>query len=579
MKNLKRLFGAFLALVLMVSCEEEDNLDPIGQWELEAPALLTTSQNITLDEDLPVQPISFNWDPAISSERYQVRYTVVIDTAGSENYTTPLLSKTSANGGKDTQVSFTASEIDLALSYAGYQADSDAELEVAVLAKSIDKMATDSQQITVHRFESEYKPQQLYLSGTATEGGSDITQAIPLRALENADGNLTYNFETYTHLEAGESFMLYSNQQIPAHTYGGSEGELVKNGEPIKVEETGEYRLSADLENNTYSLMKIDYLSIVGDVIPNGWGGDEELEYHGNGVWQGQMYLQTPEAGQGGFLFRLNGDWGYLFKRITGTQNQLYMESQAGTAGITIEDIPLALAGNYNITVDLTGDTYTYSLEADQTSNPPSETPEALFLLSGGETVATFQKEGDVFSLASFVPLQAEVAYQLNSKEDGSGTAYTLGAPIGETSSPDADAVVGNITILEGEGDVLVAKDQAYQLIFNFSTGMANWKYYNIKLFHWDDASGDWDGRDEFLMTYEHPLQFTLTQELQAGYAMKFNSPWEVEFGADDPSAMSGTMTNGGGANFQNISTPGTYKVHIEVSDDYETGTYEFIAE
>ncbi|MDT0642782.1 SusE domain-containing protein [Zunongwangia sp. F363] len=579
MKNLKILFGAFLALVLMVSCEEEDNLDPIGQWDLDAPLLTSAQETIILDEDLPSKPVTFNWEPAVSSERYQVRYTVVIDTAGSENYGTPLLSKVSENGGKDTQVSFTASEIDLALSYAGYGADSDAELEVAVLARSIDKIATDAQNITVHRFETEYKPQQLYLSGTATEGGNEMAQAIPMRAMENADGNLTYQFEAYTHLEAGESFRLYSNQQMPAHVYGGSEGELVKNGDPITVEETGEYRLTADLENHTYNLLKIDYLSVVGDVIPNGWGGDEALEYQGNGVWQRQMYLQTPESGQGGFVLRLNGNWEYLLKRIAGTQNQLYMESQAGDAGVSVEDIPLASAGNYTVTVDLSGDTYTYSLEADQTSTPPSDTPEALYLLANGEIVATFQKDGDVFSSGSFLPLQAEVAYQLNSAEDGSGTSYTLDGAIGETSNPDGDVVNGNLAILEGEGDVMVARDQAYQLKLDFSTGMANWKHYNIKLFHWDEAGGGWDSRDEFLMTYVHPLQYTTTRNLEAGYAMKFNSPWEVQLGADDPTAMSGTMTNNGGSNFQNITTSGTYEVNIEVSENYETGTYEFITQ
>ena len=578
MKTLKILLCAFLALSLW-SCEEEDNLDPIGEWELAQPMIQTVPETLVLDEGSPAEKIEFNWDPAISSEDYQVRYTVVIDTLGSEDYESPILSKISENGGKDTKVSFSASEIDLALSYAGYQANTNAALEVAVLATSIDKMATDVQEIAIKRFETEYKPQQLYLTGPATEAGTDPSQAVPMRALMNADGNLTYKFEAYTHLEAGENFKIRSNPQMPAHVYGGSDGALVKNGSPLSVSEAGEYKVTVDLEADTYEFKKVDYLSIVGDVIPNGWGGDEALEYVGDGVWQRQMYLQTPEGGTGGFVFRLNGDWGYLFKRIAGTQNQLYMESQADAAGIVVEDIPLTSAGNYIVTVDLSGDTYTYSLEVDQTTTPPSETPESLFLLANGETVATFEKDGDSFSTNSFVPLQAEVAYQLNSAADGSGTSYILDGTIGQTENPEGDAVVGNLAILEGEGSIAVARDQAYTLSLDFSSGMANWKYYNIKLFHWDDANGAWDSRNEFLMTYVHPFTFTTTQELEAGYAMKFNSPWEVQFGADDPTAMSGTMTNNGGANFENITTSGVYTVNIEVSEDYATGTYEFISE
>ena len=578
MKKLKILFCAFLALSFW-SCEEEGNLDPIGEWELAQPVFQAVPETLVLDENSPAEEIIFNWDPAISSEDYQVRYRVVIDTPGSEDYSSPILSKVSENAGKATTVGFSASEIDLALSYAGYQADSNVEVAVAVMAMSIDKVASDVQEITIQRFASEYKPEQLYLTGPATEAGVDLSQAIQMRALKNPEGNLTFKFEAYTHLEAGENFSIISNRQMPAHIYGGNEGELIKNGDPLSVSEAGEYWVTVDLEADSYELKKVDYLSIVGDVIPNGWGGDEALEYQGDGVWQRQMYLQTPEGDTGGFLFRLNGDWGYLFKRISGTQNKLYMESQAGEAGIEIEDIPLASSGNYIVTVDLSGDTYTYSLEVDQSTNPPSETPEFLFLLADGETVATFDKDGDVFTINSFVPLQAEVSYQLNSAEDGSGTSYIVDGTIGETQNPEGDAVVGNLAILEGEGSITVARDQAYKLSFDFSSGMANWKYYNIKLFHWDEAGGGWDNRNEFLMTYVHPLQFTTTQELEAGYVLKFNSPWEVQFGADDPTAMSGTMTNNGGSNFENITTSGVYTVNITVTEDYSTGTYEFVSE
>ena len=119
MKKINLLFCTLLALIALVSCEEE-NLDPIGEWELSAPAILSGETNLVLDEETPSEVFSFSWDPAVSSERYQVRYAVVLDTVGSTDYSTPVLRKTSGNGGKDTSISFTASEIDLALSYAGF---------------------------------------------------------------------------------------------------------------------------------------------------------------------------------------------------------------------------------------------------------------------------------------------------------------------------------------------------------------------------------------------------------------------------------------------------------------------------
>lgn len=577
MKKIKILFCAFLALGLF-SCEEEENMDPVGQWELSDPLLNLEDNTIPLNEELPTETFTFNWDPAISSVRYQVRYTVVIDTLGTENYNSPILSKSSANGGKATNVTFTAAEIDLALSYSGYSANEGAEVVMAVIASSIDKQTTDSQEVTITRFATEYLPNQLFISGAATESGSDISSAVALRALTDANGDLTHRFEAYTHLEAGEDFKIYSSRQLPAHVYGGNDGTLEKNGSALQVSESGEYRVTVDLQEETYDLMKIEKLSIVGDVIPGGWGGDAPLEYVGNGVWQNEMYLSVPESGQGGYLFRLNGDWGYLFKRISNTQNKLYMESQAESAGISIEDLTLTAAGNYIVTVTLAGDNYTYELARNQTSTPPSETPDELYLLADGTRFATFEKDGDVFTSGDYLPLQEGITYELNSSEDGTGTSYSLEGLIGETSNPDGDAVTGNVNIIESEEGIGVAKDQAYLLNFDFSTGVLSWKYYNIKLFHWNEDGG-WDDRNEFLMTYVHPHQFTTTQELEAGYAMKFNSPWDVQFGADDPQAMTGTMTNNGGSNFQNITTSGIYNVEIEVTSDYSTGTYQFGSE
>jgi hypothetical protein len=68
-----------------------------------------------------------------------------------------------------------------------------------------------------------------------------------------------------------------------------------------------------------------------------------------------------------------------------------------------------------------------------------------------------------------------------------------------------------------------------------------------------------------------------VTADLKAGYLMKFNSQWDVQFGADDPSALSGTMTNNGGQNFDNLTVDGNYTATIVVSDDYQTGTYQFV--
>ncbi|HIB37203.1 SusE domain-containing protein [Mesonia sp.] len=560
----------------LISCENDDNLAPVGNWELSEPSLISPDdgEEILLQEDRANETFYFEWEKAVSTAGFQVRYELQIDTLGSENHDSPIISMKSDNNGKATTASIQASDLDLALSYAGYSANESSELEWTVVAICQDTRTYATRTFNVMRFENEYVPSQLFLSGTATEAGTDIAMAIPMRHLENASGEATYIFEVYTSLEAGQTFKLYSKQELPAHQYGGGEGVIEKNGSAIAVEESGQYRITVNLNDHTYSLWKIENWSIVGNIIPNGWGGDEPLEYIGNGIWEKTMFLTVPNGENGGFLFRANHDWGYLLKRIQGTSNEVYMESQAGDAGIDIEDIPLNNSGEFTVTLDLSGDTYTYNLESNLSA--PSETPSSLFLLENGTSIAEFSLDQDTFT-SEYLPLQAGMSYSLNSAQDGSGTSYFTSNIIGATDSPDGDSVASGISFVEGEGEFSVDHDQAYKLSFNFATGSGSWQYYNIKLFHWQN----WEDRNEFLMTYVHPMQFTTTQNLEAGYNLKFNSPWDVQFGTPDGgdnSLMSGALINGGG-DLNPITQSGSYEANLTVDATYTNATFEFVAQ
>lgn len=570
-----RHINIIIAMALLLagwSCTKQDNLEPEGNWELSEPSIISPSGNsaIVLNETTPNETIAFSWNPASSTAGYGVYYSVVIDTLGSDNFDSPILEVNSGNGGKDLSLIITYSELNEALSLAGYPANSEAKVTWAVVATCLSKSSYEAGDLTITRFATEIIPTQLFISGDATENGTDLSQGIPLRRLNDLDGQASNKFELYTSLLANKTYKFYSQQSMPAHQYGGSDGTLVKSGDAITAEEDGQYRISVDLDDNTYSLFKIDKWSVVGSPINGGWGGDEPLEYQGGGVWKASIELIDV----GGFVFRANGDWGYLMKRVVGTENTVIMELQATDQGLSYEDIPSDETGTFIFTLDLSAGAYIYTIEREPGAGP-IPTPDKLFLLADGTMLHEFTKDADTYSSVIYFALQSGVTYTLNSADDGSGTSYTIDSNIGATDAPGGDKVAGTVKLTEESGTIAVDYDQAYLLSFDFSTAKLTWIYYNLKLFHWSD----WDTRDEFVMTYIHPYTFTVTASLTAGYEMKFNSPWDVEFGADDPFAMSGTMTNKGGSNFTNIVSDGTYKATIVVADDYETGNYEFISQ
>lgn len=575
MKNLYIKVIFLLALIIgFGACEEEDNLQTEGLWELSTPTIVgpTNNASIVLDETKPNELITFNWTAATSSVGYGVTYAVLIVDTETKNYENPIAEITVNNGGKDLSATISYVDLDLALSYAEYPANTLVNVTFAVVAKSLSKSQIVESNLSVTRFMNEYIPQQLFLSGTGTEQGTNLSAAISFKRLNNSEGVASNKYELYTSLTAGNSFELYSEQSLPAHRFGGSDGNLQKNGNPITVEEDGTYRISVDLDANIYSIFKIEKWSVVGSPIINNWGGDEPLTYIGAGIWQATIeFVET-----GGFLFRANGDWGYLLKRIKGTANSLVMESQSASQGLSYEDIPSEIKGTMIVTLDLSSNAYTYTLEKAPSTAEPLVTPETLFLFVNNSMVEELTKNEAVFKSSSYIPLQVTDEVTVNTMADGTGESYTISTKIGATDTPDQIKVSVNSDLTAGNEGIQVEKAQAYSVSLDFANAKFNWTYYNIFLYQWDEINQKWDDRDEFLLTYVHPFTFTTTANLYANFDMKFFSPWDNEFGADDPSELTGTMTNKGGSNFRNIKTDGSYNVTITVTNDFSTGTYDF---
>lgn len=572
----------FLLAGLLVSwsCGEDSNMEEVGNWQITAPTLSTPTADATvvLDESAPSEEFTFNWEPATTSNKFVIGYTFHLVKAGDE-VSDALITVVPGAGGKDRTIKLTADQIDYALWTECHAPGEAVELEWVVVAKAIEKEAVASRAITISRYETERMPESLVITGAATEAGDDLANAISMRTRTNADDEVTGIFDVYTTLTEGETFVFRDQANESSKIFGGGEGTLEGCGEAIVAPETAVYRVVADLNSNTYNFLKIDRWSLVGDAVPGGWGGDVPLAYVGDGVWQAEVDFQYPYDGAG-FIFRANGDWSYIIKQVRGTvaddgkSGSVIMESEAGAAGVEIDDSRIGDTGVHIVTLNLRD--YTFSVVPKpvdpgdnqavigKTANPEAdvvtgnfvlgeyEMPETLFLLSGGQLVAELTKDGETFK-SKYLPLQASKTYVLNSAADGSGTTYN------------------NV----GDGQIAVDHDQAYSLTVDFSTGKLAWKHYNLKLFHWDDPNGGWDARQELLTTYKHPYTFEVTGTLTAGFDSKFISPWEVQFGTSG-TALTGTMTNGG-ANYKGIPQNGSYKATIIVNDDFSEGEYSFV--
>jgi len=574
MKQIYKLVSLLLMVAVAWSCGEDDNMDAVGGWTIAEPALTAPAANaaIALNEATPAAKTRFEWSAAVASNKFVVSYAVVLVPAEATTFDNPLLSITPGNAGKDLFAEATAQQIDYALWTACYPAGAAVKLKWAVVAKAIDQSVVASENVTFTRFATEYFPSTLFITGDATEAGTDVTKATAMRAQKNADGDLTYVFDVYTTLTKGGTYTFRDKASLQSRVYGGKEFTLEPCGTAITAPETGQYRVTVDLINNTYNLVKIDQWSIIGEVTENPWNVDLPLAYIGNSIWQAKLDLLQPSP-TSTFIIRANNDWTYILKYVLGTDNKLFIESEAAAAGVKVDNIPSKEAGTYTVTVNLQSDKYTYAMVLDPSSQPAKpiigdtkspdgdavsgnfaitgDLPSTLFLVSDGQSVGELTKDGNKFSSVNYLPLQQSKTYQLNTKADGSGTII-------------------------GEEEVAVARDQAYLIVLDFDAKKLTWKYYNFKLFHWKDPDG-WDAHKEIVMTYVHPLTFTVKATLTGGFVCKFNSPWDVQFGTAD-TALSGTMQNSSSsANYPGIVQDGDYKATIVVAPDLQSCTYSFV--
>lgn len=561
----------FIGIILFISCSPEENMQPEGQWDLSNPVLISPNSQqseIILNEATPNETITFNWEAAISSAGYGVTYEVLLDTLGTTDFSNPILKLPSSNNGKGTSLSITYETLDRALAYSGFTANTSSDISYAIKASSLSKSSLTSEVVSIFRFVNETTPSKLFLSGTGAENNNVIADAIAFKRLTDSNNTPSNVHEVYTSLIAGEPFKIFSERFLPSLQFGGSNGVLERFGDGIVAEFSGPYRVQIDLDNNTYNLLKIDFWSMVGSPINGGWGGDEPLEYIGDGIWKSTINLINT----GGFAFRANGDWSYLLKRVVGSNNQLVLESDAPSQGLSFEDIPSNQVGLFEVTLDLSSDGYNFTFEEDTTVVTPVSTPQQLFLFENGIMIEELTKNGDVFSSTRFIPMQASMDYTLNSVMDGSGVSYSVNSDLADSLTPDGDSVTDTHVLLESSSSFRLTNDRALNLVIDFSLPQLSWKYYNFKLFHWQI----WDNRVETLMTYSHPNTFTTTADLTSGYDSKFISPFDFDLGSDNPSALSGNLINGGGSNLLNITVDRMYQVTIVLQDDYQTGTYDF---
>jgi hypothetical protein len=280
MKNLILLCSVALFTLLSFSSCTKDARD------LDLTLTAVSSLNAPADQaSIKLEPATgddlvFEWSAAQTADSGLILYEVVFDK-GDGDFKNPVFKVVADGSGAQTSATITQKDLNKIASLAGIESSSSGRVKWAVMASKGTNaiMSAQTRTLQVERPAGfAVVPAALYLFGTATEAGDDVTKAIPLKKLE--DGV----FEVYTSLKPG-SYLLTDQQQAGGTQYFVDANGLIKAGSTPTAITAAEqaYRLSFDFNVATTNSVAIQSIGLYMSAYNREIG---QLNYVGNGTWE-----------------------------------------------------------------------------------------------------------------------------------------------------------------------------------------------------------------------------------------------------------------------------------------------------
>ena len=278
MKNIMKLVWLLPVIFAASSCKKENksldlNLNPVG-------VLATPNDNVSITlEPTTTADVLFKWNAATTADNGVILYELAFDKEGGD-FSKPVYKIISDGAGVQTQVTLTHKELNKIANAAGIAASSSGKLKWAVIASKATNFAMPvvSRLLNVDRPAGfAESPADLYLTGSATEGGSDLSKAVRLQ--KNEDGL----FEVFTSLKAGD-YILTDKNTAGGKQYTIDNGVIKESNVAVTVSgATQTYRLNFDFSSAT---AKTTLIYTVG-LYMSAYGKDiGTLAYTGNGVFE-----------------------------------------------------------------------------------------------------------------------------------------------------------------------------------------------------------------------------------------------------------------------------------------------------
>ncbi len=275
MKTIYSKFLVVLLAVFAVGCSDDDKVSHTNVSAVDA--LYAPEDNVFMDLGAQASA-TFEWQGAVAEDNGVVLYDVMFDREGG-NFSTPLYVVPADGNGYQKTLTMSYTQLNQIATMAGIESETTGKLIWTVRSsKGINFVKSPVvRTIEVLRPAGFPAPDQLFITGTASEGGADVNGALPFKKT----GPTT--FEIYTKLKAGDYQFITRKNGTPEVFFINEEGGLRQDGSVTYSGEEKVYRIRIDFSDGTTNRVEVSKVELW---FPPRSNAMFEYTYAGAGKWQ-----------------------------------------------------------------------------------------------------------------------------------------------------------------------------------------------------------------------------------------------------------------------------------------------------
>jgi len=350
MRKLSLLFLSIVGLLALSSCDK-GSLGPVMSTSPGAPSFTSpdAGSSYVLTESAAADTLmKMEWSEPDYGFAAAVTYDIQMGLPG-DNFASPIDLGTV----NKTMFAITVGDMNNKLLANGFAPDQQASAEFRVVASvsdSVDAQVSDPLSLAFTPYEVVINYPEIYVAGNFQAASGYTSDWSP------ADGPALYSiqsddkYEGYVYMANGSNEFKFTPERNWDADWGdtGGDGTLDAGGDNITLADAGYYKMNVDLNTMTYTTLNTTW-GLIGSATPDGWDADQNMTYDPDAkVWTITLDLTADEI-----KFRANDGWDLAYGDVNGDG---YLDQEDNN------NISVPEAGNYTVTLDLSGPRYTYSL-------------------------------------------------------------------------------------------------------------------------------------------------------------------------------------------------------------------------